>query len=226
MCGYSDVTSLHLAILKFSGLQTVYGPSVMCWFGEWPDGIPQSTQWFLEAVTHPRAGERGIQAPSHWSNHKRNWDNDEWKMLPRQWQENSGWKVLNSGEVEAPLLAGNLNTLMTAAGTPYWPDLDGKILLIEDMAAPLSRTERLLRQLQLMGSFEKISGLIIGKPEFYEQEGAPFGYDDIIVEVVGSRNYPIVSNFDCGHTVPMISIPQLSRVRLTASTNKVGFTFI
>ena len=38
MCGYSDVTSLHLAIQKFSGLSTVYGPAVMCWFGDWPDG--------------------------------------------------------------------------------------------------------------------------------------------------------------------------------------------
>lgn len=43
ICGYSDVTSLHLAVLKYSNLQTFYGPAVMCWFGDWPNGIEQST---------------------------------------------------------------------------------------------------------------------------------------------------------------------------------------
>ena len=108
----------------------------------------------------------------------------------------------------------------------HWPDLEGIILLIEDMAAPLSRTERLLRQLQFTGAFDKIRGLIIGKPESFDQEGAPFGYDDLFREVIGSRVYPIVSNFDCGHTLPMISIPQLSRVRLDATLRRPTFTFL
>lgn len=29
ICGYSDVTSLHLSILAYSGLSTFYGPAVM-----------------------------------------------------------------------------------------------------------------------------------------------------------------------------------------------------
>jgi hypothetical protein len=37
ICGYSDVTSLHLAILAHSGLSTFYGPAVVPSFGEWPD---------------------------------------------------------------------------------------------------------------------------------------------------------------------------------------------
>jgi muramoyltetrapeptide carboxypeptidase len=50
ICGFSDVTSLHLAILKFSGLRTIYGPSVMCWFGDWPSGVMESQEWFLDAT--------------------------------------------------------------------------------------------------------------------------------------------------------------------------------
>jgi muramoyltetrapeptide carboxypeptidase len=49
ICGYSDVTSLHASILTAAGLRTFYGPSVMCWFGDWPDGIPETTRWFLDA---------------------------------------------------------------------------------------------------------------------------------------------------------------------------------
>lgn len=220
ICGYSDVTSLHLAILKYSGLKTVYGPSVMCWFGDWPNGIADSTNWWLEAVMKHQQGSRIVESPARWSNHMRRWDNGDWKNVPREWKANEGWNVLSHGRVEAPILAANLNTLMTSAGTPYWPDLTGKILLIEDMYAPMSRTERLLQHLKLVGGLDQIAGLIVGKPENFDQEDAPFGYDELIKEVVGPRNYPIVSNFDCSHTNPMVSVPLLAPVRLTAENGK------
>lgn len=227
ICGYSDVTSLHMAVLTMSGLSTFYGPAVMCWFGEWPDGIPESTNWFLDAVMNHKSGERPVRQPDQWSNHKRNWENGDWKKLPRQWQQSGGWNVLTAGAVEAPILALNLNTMLCLAGTKYWPDFAGTVLLIEDMDAPQSHTERSLRQLSLMGVFDKIVGLIVSKPEIYEQQGAPFGYDELIMEVVGKQAYPIVSNFDCGHTVPMLTIPQLSTVRLTARRRgDVEFTFL
>lgn len=38
------------------------------------------------------------------------------------------------------------------------------------------------------------------------------------MEVVGSEaNYPILSNFDCSHTLPMISVPELCKARLSAA---------
>ncbi len=227
ICGYSDVTSLHASILTQAGLQTFYGPAVMCWFGDWPDGVPESTRWFLDAVMTHQSGPRQVAAPKTWSNHMRDWGRGDWQSVDRQWQENSGWKTLNTGTVEAPILAVNLKTILCLAGTKYWPDVSNKILLIEDMDAPMATSERSFRQLQLMGVFEQISGLIVSKPEFFKQQGAPFGYDDLLLEVVGKRSYPIVSNFDCGHTLPMITIPQMSLVRLVAPQDgKVEFTFL
>ena len=226
ICGFSDVTSLHLAILKFAGLRTIYGPSVMCWFGEWPNGIKESQEWFLDATMRHTSGNRPIKSPEKWSNHKRRWDSEDWKTIPREWQTNDGWRIISEGSAEAPILALNLNTLTSAAGTSYWPDFKGKILLLEDMEASLSRTERALNQLKFNGVFDVIKGLIIGKPEVYNQEGAPFGYDDLFQEIIGSRFYPIISNFDCSHCVPMISIPQLAPVRLVAQFGeKVSFEF-
>lgn len=227
ICGYSDVTSLHAAILKFSGLRTFYGPAVMCWFGDWPDGIQESTQWFLEAVSGHQTGPRSVHAPAQWSNHMRNWQNGDWQTKTREWKKNEGWKILNAGEAKGEILAFNLNTILCAAGTGYWPDFSGKILLLEDMDAPHSRTERALQQLSLIGVFDEIKGLIFSKPEVYNPQGAAFGYDELIREMVGKRPYPIVTNFDCGHTVPMITIPQLSPVALLAHPKKpVEFTFL
>lgn len=227
ICGYSDVTSLHLAILKYAGLKTFYGPSVMCWFGEWPSGIPESSEWFLDATMRHRIGNRVVHTPKDWSNHFRRWDNEDWKNIPREWKPNEGWMVLNSGYSRVPIIAANLNTLVSAAGTPYWPDLTGKILLLEDMFAPMSRTERHLRQLHLMGVFDQLEGLIVGKPEVFQAEDCPFSYESLFKEIIGTRTYPIVTNFDCSHCVPMISIPQLAVVELNAlDSDNVTFSFI
>ena len=216
ICGYSDVTSLHIGILHYAGLRTFYGPSVMTWFGEHPDGIPESVESFLDAVSRHRSGARTLKTPSRWSNHKRRWDNGEWKNVPREWKKNDGWKVLNPGRVQAPILAANLNTLMLAAGTPYFPTLKGKILLVESMSAHYAEEERKLRHLQLTGAFEEISGFIVGKPEWPEAGGASFTHDDLVMEIVGNRSYPIVSQFDCGHTLPMLTLAQMTPITLVA----------
>ena len=226
ICGFSDITSLHLAIAKYSDLQTFYGPTAMCWFGDWPDGIPESAESFMQAVSLHHQGEREVQCPARWSNHKRRWDNDDWKNQPREWQANTGWHALSLGEVKAEIIPANFNTLMSSCGTNYFPDIAGKILLIEDMDAPQSRTERSLRQLDLMGVFDKIGGLVFSKPEFYDQQGAPFDYEQLIQEVVGPRSYPIVSNFDCGHTIPMITIPRYAPVRLVVNREGVQLNIL
>jgi len=104
---------------------------------------------------------------------------------------------------------------MSAAGTSYFPDLENKILLIENMAVSLSTEERNLRHLERLGVFEVISGLIVGKPEIYNNEEAPFDYEQLVLEIVGSsRKYPIVTEFDCGHTNPTLTIGELTKMRV------------
>jgi muramoyltetrapeptide carboxypeptidase len=220
ICGYSDVTSIHLAVLAHSGLSTFYGPAVMPSFGEWPDMLSETKESFLEAVQSHREGPRRIKPPARWSNHCR-FAPGEWKSTPREFLKNQGWRALNSGLAEGSLIVANLNTLMTAAGTNYFPNLEGKILLIEEMNAPLSEEERNLRHLERLGVFDVLRGLIVSKPEVYDQQGAPFDYDNLILEIVGTdRRYPIVTQFDCGHANPMLTLAEMSEVRLSAG---VGF---
>ncbi len=151
ICGFSDITSLHLSIAKYSGLRTFYGPTVMCWFGDWPDGILESTDSFLQAVVLHQSGIRQFEVPKRSSNHHRRWDNDDWKTITREWNENEGWRTLSAGRVVAEVVPAGLNTLMSSCGTDYFPDLKGRILLFEDMDAPQSRTERSLLNLPRFG---------------------------------------------------------------------------
>lgn len=219
-CGYSDVTSLHLSILHYAGLRTIYGTAAMVWFGDYPNGIKESAESFHTAITTTSAEPRELRPFPRWSNHARSWETGAWKTEPRQWQDNEGWQVLCAGEASGEIIVANLNTLLSAAGTPYFPRLKDRILLVESMAAPFHMEERDFRQLQLMGVLDEIAGLIVGKPEFLDAEGAPFSHNELIAEVVGPRPYPIVTEFDCGHTVPMHAIGQASRVELSASGDR------
>jgi muramoyltetrapeptide carboxypeptidase len=126
--GYSDLTSLHCAILTRAGVSTFYGPALFPSFGEWPQPPSETVEGFLEAVSKPWTGPRVMPVPSRWSRHFRNATNGEWKNVPRQWVNESGWRVLRPGMAEGPLYALNLNTLLTHAGTDTFPDLEGGIL--------------------------------------------------------------------------------------------------
>jgi len=96
-CGYSDITSLHLALMKYANLATFYGPGLMPHWCEYPDAVEESVGSFLASMN---SSTREIRPFSKWSNHFRDWKSDAWKKEAREWQENAGWKVLNQGEVE------------------------------------------------------------------------------------------------------------------------------
>jgi muramoyltetrapeptide carboxypeptidase LdcA involved in peptidoglycan recycling len=218
LCGYSDITSLHLAFLAHAGLSTFHGPAVVTSFGEWPDMLEETRDAFLAAVSDYRSGARALTPPTRWSNHFRDATTSAWKDEPRKFEEHRGWRVLRPGEVRAPLVIGNLETLLAAAGTAYFPTLEGCILVIEQLKASLSVEERSFRQLERIGVFDVIGGLVVGRPEFFDAEGAPFGYDDLVLEIVGAHGrYPIVTNFDCGHGHPQLTLAQMTEVSVTAS---------
>lgn len=219
-CGYSDVTALHMAIWTQSRLSTFYGPAVVPSFGEPLPGFSETQDSFLDATMRHLSGARELAPPSRWSNQAPRFaDPLSLDAGSRTWREDRGWTTLVPGvAADGPVICANLNTLVSLAGTIYFPDLTGRILAIEEMAAPFSRLERNLRHLQLLGVFERLAGLIVSKPEMPDSEGAPFSEEELVAEIVGRPNYPVVTNFDCGHTHPMLTIAQGTRMRLCADT--------
>ncbi len=215
LCGYSDVTSLHMALLAGAGLSTFYGPAVAPSWGEWPGVLPETLESFLAAVRTHTEGERVLTPPDHWSRVGGRWHDGSWRTQARTWEPHDGWRVLRPGRVEAPLIVANLNTLCCLMGTPWVPDLSGCVLLLETMDLDMAIEERNLRQLQLAGVFDRLAGLLIGRVEFPDDD-APFSLDDLILEVVGPQDYPIVADLDCCHTKPMLTLAQRVPVRVVA----------
>jgi muramoyltetrapeptide carboxypeptidase len=216
LCGYSDVTSLHCAILTLAGVRTFYGPAVVPSFGEWPAPLPETAGSFLDAAQRHTRGRRRVAPPPRFSDRVGDARTEAWRTEPRAFRDNPGWRALVPGRVTAEVVVLGLNALAAAAGTPYFPDLAGRVLIAENMDGSMAREERTLRQLERMGVFDRIAGLVFGKFERFDPMGAPFTHDELLREVLGPRPYPVVTNFDCGHTAPMLTLAQHTRVTLDA----------
>lgn len=226
-CGYSDVTSLHMAIHKHAGMCTFYGPAVMPSFGEFPHLLPFTEMSFLRAVgVEETETPYELLAPTEWSGHIRDIPSGAWKRDERVYEPQPGWRSRGTGIIEAPLLIANLNTVLSLMGTPHFPDLSGKIVVVEDMEAAMSQQERRWTQLRHSGVLASAKALVIGKPEVLKTEGAPFSYRELIEDIVGDLPVPRVYDFDCGHTSPMLTLPQGCRARLEVSDGQVARLFL
>lgn len=224
VCGYSDITTLHCALNKMCHLATFYGPAVISSFGETTLSSYTMDSWCrqvgLLSVNYPLE----LQPPEEWTNEFVDATKQGWQQIEKKLFAHGGWEVVNEGQAYGSAFACNLNTLLSLAGTPYWPDLKNRILFLEQMNVSLSQEERQLNQLKLLGVFDEIKALVISRPENYNDEGSPLSYVQLLSEITaGKLNYPVIVNFDCGHTVPMLTIPQgaMFKVECDASEAKV-----
>ena len=71
-------------------------------------------------------------------------------------------KTIQKGKAQGILIGGSLSCLTALLGTPFFPDMTGHILLLEEVGEPAYRLDRLLSQLYLAGVFNQISGLVLG----------------------------------------------------------------
>ena len=220
-CGFSDITSLHLAFMRHAGLSTFYGPAVMPSFGEWPELPHEMVDSFLDATMRHLSGPRELTVPPRWSQHMRDARTDAWRTEPRRWEPHAGWRTVTHGTAEGPALVVNLDTLRSNAGTPEMPDLDGTVLFIEEMTTSPTQAERAFRHLAALGVFSKIAGLVWGRVEHWSDEGCAIPVEELLLEAIRGElgrepTFPIVTDFDCCHTTPMLTIAQGVRTRLDA----------
>jgi muramoyltetrapeptide carboxypeptidase len=218
VCGYSDVTSIHAALNSLCGLCTFYGPAIIPSFGNHPEPDTFTFENFLiQTGYHGPFETYEFPCPSQYSDHFIDATQANWTSVKRIFKKNEGWKTLRKGRVTGQLFSYNLNTLVTLAGTPYFPALQQSILCIEQMNTNMANEERTLTQLLQTGVFDKIQGLIISKPEKFDFTHANIRIEELLTELLPSAsNFPVVLNFDCGHTHPMLTIAQGVQCTLSA----------
>jgi len=200
--GFSDITALLLAVHRRTGLVTFHGPMARAPLTRF------SREHLTEVLVHVEpAGLLGrLPVP-------------EDVLVPRA----PRIVAMHGGAAEGPLVGGNLTLLLALAGTPYFPDLDGALLFLEDVGEDLYRVDRLLAQLRLMGELDKLAGVIVGQFTDMRKgtgDGA-LGFDEVLFTYFGPLEIPVAYGFPIGHVDDQWTLPIGVRARLDADAGEV-----
>lgn len=216
--GFSDTTALLLALYAKTGVTTYYGPSLAASFGEFPPYADISFHSFRQIAIDSPKRPFLYEMPSFWSEEFIDWNTQD---RPLSSQPNA-WRCIRPGVARGRLIGGNLNTIEGIFGTEYMPAiLPGDILLLEDGEKNPSIIERSFSLLRLAGVFDRIGGLILGKHNRFNHMGTQRTPADILLEVIGTPKFPILADFDCCHTQPILTLPIGSIVKLDATAKQL-----
>lgn len=216
--GYSDTTALLLAIYAKTGLITFYGPALASSFGEFPPFVDVTYDEFRKIVIEDCQVPFEYKMPPIWTDEFINWT----EQNRGKEQRNNQWVCVTPGVCQGRLIGGNLNTMEGFFGTEYMPEIkEGDILFIEDSLKDASTIERSFSLLKLAGVFDKVGGIILGKHEKFDDNGTGRKPYEILLEVLGDTKLPLLADFDCCHTHPMLTLPIGCEVRLDVNNKKV-----
>jgi muramoyltetrapeptide carboxypeptidase len=124
--------------------------------------------------------------------------------------------TFQKGTAKGKLICVNLSVLTKMAGTPYFPDLSEKILLIEDVHEKIYRIDLMLQQLKQQPNFAKLHGLIFGQFTDTDSDEEDGHLDDCFNDFLCGLNIPVIKDFNFGHTVSRHVLPLGGEVELDA----------
>jgi muramoyltetrapeptide carboxypeptidase len=197
--GFSDITSLHVALGKFGDLVTFHGPGLSRFNPE--DLTEYTKEQFFKAVaaTEPL----GVIPPN---------DSKKWVQA---------W---GSGHAEGSLVGGNLTLLCATLGTPYEANVDGSVLLIEDVDTEPWVFDHMLSHLKNAGFLQKAKAVVVGEchncrpfkhnPGFY----CDISLEDVLEYYLKPLGVPILFGLPLGHTKDMATLPLGVQVRVDADS--------
>jgi muramoyltetrapeptide carboxypeptidase len=137
-------------------------------------------------------------------------------------------KILKHGVASGPLWGGNMCLLVNRLGTIDSLKTDGAILFLEDIDEYLYSFERMLVHMREAGMFDNIRGLIFG--ELKNMKDQEIGYernsDQIILDICGDLNIPILSNFPCGHGKFQSTLPLSINTEIDTKNKEMPVTLI
>lgn len=178
--GYSDITFLHTAIRKETGLVTFHGPMLGSDIGK-KDIHPLSKKGFRQLFQAIELIYTEELAPL---------------------------EVLVEGVAEGELIGGNLSLLVSTLGTKFEIETKGKLLFIEDVNEEPRSVDRMLNQLYMAGKLNDAAGIVVGDfCDCIPKSDLSLTLEEVISHYVMLANKPALKGFQIGHCNPHISIP-------------------
>lgn len=195
--GFSDITTLLLAINAKTGMITFHGPVGK---SKWTD---YTIDHFKAIVQEGSTAE--IESP------EKNFCEDCSEL-----------SVITPGKAEGRLLGGNLSVLSAMMGSDYLPEWDDSILFLEDVGEDVYRIDRMLTQLKLNGVLDQISGFIFGQCFSCEPSSSySFTLQQVFEHHIKPLDIAAFSGAMFGHIDNMITLPVGIRAQINAKMGAI-----
>jgi len=206
--GYSDITSLLIAIYLKSRIVTFHGPVGISTFNKF------SLKYFNEILID---GKEIVEMSS--SN----------ELPPNKDDFNSIPEILKiiPGKVEGELIGGNLSLMMTHLGTEFDFDLKDKILFLEEVGEEPYRIDRMLTQLINSGKLKQCAGIAVGVFSNCEQKktnpsfATSFNLREVLIDRLSYLDIPVIYGLSFGHIKDKFTLPIGVRAMLDVENAKL-----
>lgn len=211
--GISDFTAFQSAVLAQSGSITWAGPALCEGFGvggkpDLTDGHGYGEEAVPDDIMEACFDDFlcGQGEGTGWRVHKQRTMNTPDSIAADAMNTPAGAEF---GIKNALLWGGNLTVLTSLLGTPYFPDIKGGLLFLEDVGEHPYRIERMLTQLLHSGVLARQKAVILG--QFTEFKLVPhdrgFKLESVINWLRQSLKIPVLTNLPYGHVATKVLLP-------------------
>ena len=186
--GFSDFSALQAALYTRHSSRTWSGPDMVAdWGREELDDIMQDTFQDLALCQNEGAGWRLPVRDTRALTHRPD----------GVWAKN------------ATLWGGNLSVLTSMIGTPYFPEIRGGILYLEDLAEHPYRIERMLTQWLHAGILASQKAIVLGAFTHYalSKHDAGFQINTVVDRLRQQIKVPVLTGLPYGHVATKVCLP-------------------
>ncbi|WP_342116879.1 muramoyltetrapeptide carboxypeptidase [Pseudoduganella sp. OTU4001] len=129
-------------------------------------------------------------------------------------------------DVEGTLWGGNLAMVNHLLGTPFWPQVDGGILFLEDIGEHPYRVERMLLQLHFAGVLARQKAIVLGDFSGYRLSPADNGYDfdAMLAFIRATVPVPVLTGLPFGHIKDLCTLPFGAQAHLLSDAEGFDLT--
>jgi muramoyltetrapeptide carboxypeptidase len=179
--GYSDLTSLHLA-LQARGLVTFWGPM--------PGVVPGMNAFSRRYL------QKALMSA---------------KPLGRMPLRPGALDTLRPGKAEGALTGGTLTLLASSLGTPYALETAGRIVFLEDEGEEPYKVDRMLTQLLAAGKLQDAAGIVLGiftgaRSQVFASHRS-WSLKEVLTDRLRPLKVPFFSGLSLGHIPNQITLP-------------------
>lgn len=196
--GFSDITTLHLALGQRCGLVTYHGPTANRTLG-W--GEEDGFSW--------TSLRRAVGC---------------WRELTVENPAGEAVETLRPGRARGALVGGNLTLVASSLGTPWQINARNRILYLEDIGEAVYALEEKLYQLRYAGVFRQAAGVALGAfTDCRNSYREDYGPDELMRDFFAEYPKPVLKNIRSAHVSPMVTLPMGAMCEIDGGRRRMTF---